>query len=149
MTTSAGAVAWSGARGTLRAGAVPGDAEAPTVLRVNPEDGAVGVFRDAPVIVSLSHPVDPGSLTPEAVRVETSDGAVVEGRVRPSPDGAVLIWTAARSLTAGTVHFVALRGLRDRRGLDLKPHVTRLIKSSKRRSASCAIRNRAGDFGSC
>jgi hypothetical protein len=126
MTTSAGAVAL-GVRGTLRAGAVPGDAEAPMVLRVNPEDGAVGVFRDAPVIVSLSHPVDPASLTPDAVRVETSDGAVVEGRVSPSPDGAVLIWTAARTLTAGTVHFVALRGLRDRRGLDLKPHVTRFV----------------------
>jgi hypothetical protein len=126
MTTSAGAVAL-GVRGTLRAGAVPGDAEAPIVLRVNPEDGAVGVFRDAPVIVSLSHPVDPGSLTPDAVRVETSDGAVVEGRVSPSPDGAVLIWTAARTLTAGTVHFVALRGLRDRRGLELKPHVTRFV----------------------
>ena len=126
MTTSAGAVAL-GVRGTLRAGAVPGDGEAPTVLRVNPEDGAAGVFRDAPVIVSLSHPVDPGSLTPDAVRVETSDGAVVEGRVSPSPDGAVLIWTAVRTLTAGTVHFVALRGLRDRRGLDLKPHVTRFV----------------------
>ena len=126
MTTSAGMVA-SGVRATLRAGAVAGDAEAPSVLRVNPEDGAVGVFRDAPVIVSLSHPVDLRSLTPEAVRVETSDGAVVEGRVSPSPDGAVLIWTAVRTLTAGTVHFVALRGLRDRRGLDLKPHVTRFV----------------------
>jgi Bacterial Ig-like domain len=126
MTPSAGAVAL-GVRGTLRAGAVAGDAEAPMVLRVNPEDGAVGVFRDAPVIVSLSHPVDPGSLTPEAVRVETSDGAVVEGRVSPSPDGAVLIWTAVRTLTPGIVHFVALRGLRDRRGLDLKPHVTRFV----------------------
>lgn len=123
MTTSA--AAWSGGRGNLRA--VPGDDGEPTVLRVNPEDGAVGVFRDAPVIVSLSHPVDLQCLTPEAVRVETSDGAAVEGRVSASPDGAVLIWTAARALTAGAIHFVALRGLRDRRGHALKPHVTRFV----------------------
>jgi hypothetical protein len=97
------------------------------VLRVNPEDGAVGVFRDAPVIVSLSHPLDPACLTTGIVRVETSDGSVVEGRVTSSPDGAVLIWTAARTLAAGAVHFVALRGLRDRRGLELKPHVTRFV----------------------
>jgi len=123
---SAGVVAWSGARGGLRAGAAA-DAEEPSILRVNPEDGAVGVFRDTPVIVSLSHPVDLDSLTPGALRVETSDGSVVEGRVVPSPDGAVLIWTATSALTAGAVHFVALRGLRDRRGLDLNPHVTRFV----------------------
>jgi Bacterial Ig-like domain len=99
----------------------------PSVLRVNPEDGAVGVFRDAPVIVSLSHPVEPRSLTPEALRVEASDGVVVEGRVTASPDGAVLIWTAAGGLTPGAVHFVATRGLRDRRGLEFKPHVTRFV----------------------
>jgi hypothetical protein len=123
---SAGAVAWPGTRGGLRAGAGT-DADEPSILRVNPEDGAVGVFRDTPVIVSLSHPVDPDSLTPGAIRVETSDGTVVEGRVTPSPDGAVLIWTAAAVFTAGAVHFVALRGLRDRRGLALKPHVTRFV----------------------
>ena len=85
------------------------------------------MFRDAPVIVSLSHPVDLDSLSPDAVRVETSDGTAVEGRLTPSPDGAVLIWTAAAVLTPGIVHFVALRGLRDRRGLDLKAHVTRFV----------------------
>lgn len=120
-----GVAAWSAARGGLRSG--PAEAEEPTVLRVNPEDGAVGVFRDAPVIVSLSHPVDLDSLSPDAVRVETSDGTAVEGRLTPSPDGAVLIWTAAAVLTPGIVHFVALRGLRDRRGLDLKAHVTRFV----------------------
>ena len=81
---SAGVVAWSGTRGGLRAGAAA-DAEEPSILRVNPEDGAVGVFRDTPVIVSLSHPVDPDSLTPGAFRVETSDGSVVEGRVTAQP----------------------------------------------------------------
>lgn len=124
---NAAGAAWPGGRAIQRAGAVPAAAAAPTVLRVNPEDGAVGVFRDAPVIVSLSHPVDPRALTPDAVRVETSDGTVVEGRVSASPDGAVLIWTAAGGLTAGAIHFVAVRGLRDRRGLDLRPHVTRFV----------------------
>jgi hypothetical protein len=118
--------AWSATRGGLRA-AAPAEAQGPTVLRVNPEDGAVGVFRDAPVIVSLSHPVDLDSLTPDALRVETSDGTVVDGRVDPSPDGAVLIWTAASVLTPGAVHFVALRGLRDRRGIELGAHVTRFV----------------------
>jgi hypothetical protein len=126
--TAPGAV-WSGGRGTQRAGAAPASGEAPSVLRVNPEDGAAGVFRDAPVIVSLSHPIDPATLalTPDAVRVETVDGCIVEGRVSASPDGAVLIWTAVHGLTAGAIHFVAVRGLRDRRGLDLRPHVTRFV----------------------
>jgi hypothetical protein len=126
--TAAGAI-WPGSRGPQRAGAVPAGGEPPTVLRVNPEDGAVGVFRDAPVIVSLSHPIDPAALTltPDAVRVETGDGSVVEGRVSVSPDGAVLIWTAVHGLAAGAIHFVAVRGLRDRRGLDLRPHVTRFV----------------------
>jgi hypothetical protein len=123
---SAVVVPAAGPRG-LRAGSTAGDQEAPSVRRVNPADGAVGVFRDAPVIVSLSHPVDPGSLTPDAFRVETSDGTVVDGRVTASPDGAVLIWTAASDLIAGAVHFVALTGLRDRRGIALATHVTRFV----------------------
>lgn len=118
------AASWAGAR-VLRAGAPAGDHEAPSVLRVNPEDGAIGVFRDAPVIVSLSHPIDPESL--HGFRVETSDGAVLDGRVIPSPDGAVLMWTPSRALTPGGVHFVVLRGLRDRRGRELTPHVTRFV----------------------
>ncbi|MET0553301.1 MAG: Ig-like domain-containing protein [Vicinamibacteria bacterium] len=112
---------------SLRAVSGAGEAEAPSVRRVNPADGAVGVFRDAPVIVSLSHPVDPDSLTPEAFRVETSDGAVVDGRLTASPDGAVLIWTAASDLIAGAVHFVALTGLRDRRGMAFATHVSRFV----------------------
>lgn len=124
---SAASSAWAAARSSLRSGAAADEAEPPSVLRVNPEDGAVGVFRDAPVIVSLSHPVDPLQLAPDAVRVETSDGAPVDGRVTASPDGAVLIWTAAAALSAGAIHFVALRGLRDRRGLELRPHVTRFV----------------------
>lgn len=117
----------SAARGAARATGAAADEGDPVVLRVNPEDGAVGVFRDAPVIVSLSHPVDPASLAPDALRVETSDGRPVPGAVAASPDGAVLIWTAASYLVPGLVHFVALHGLRDRRGLLVGQHVTRFV----------------------
>ena len=59
--------------------------------------------------------------------MEAGGRAEVEGEVRVSPDGAVLIWTAARPLAPGVVHFVAIRGVRDRRGVPVKAHVSRFV----------------------
>jgi hypothetical protein len=99
------------------------------VVRVDPRDGACGVFRDAPVVLSLSHPVEPGSLTPETLRVETGGGAV-PGRLHLSPDGAVVIWVAAGPLQPGVEHRVQASGLRDWRGRPIEPHHSSFIPCS-------------------
>lgn len=96
-------------------------------MRVDPQDGASGVFRDTPVIVSLSQPIDPTTVGPATFRVEAGGSVELAGSIRLSPDGAVLIWTGARPLAPGVVHFVAVRGLYDRRGLPVRPHVSRFV----------------------
>lgn len=117
-------------RVALRPGASPGsvpNGDEPIVVRVDPLDGATGVFRDTPVIVSLSHPADPSTLVPETFRVEAGGVTEVPGQLSASPDGAVLIWVATRPLAPGVVHFVAITGVRDRRGQAIKAHVSRFV----------------------
>jgi hypothetical protein len=99
------------------------------VVRVDPRDGASGVFRDAPVVVSLSHPVEPGSLTSDTLSVEAA-GDAVPGRLHMSPDGAVVIWVAAGPLQPGVEHRVRATGLRDWRGLPVEPHESRFVPCS-------------------
>jgi hypothetical protein len=99
----------------------------PTVLRMDPRDGATGVFRDAPVVVSLSHGADARTLGPETFRVEEAGRGPVPGRLRLSPDGSVLIWKAERLLTAGVEHVVTACGVRDARGREVAPHRSRFV----------------------
>jgi hypothetical protein len=128
---SAALPTWTGSalRGVLRpgAGAPPPEGGEPLVLRVDPADGASGVFRDTPVIVSLSQPADEATVSRDSFRVEAGGRTEVEGSVRLSPDGTVLIWTAASPLAPGVVHFVAIRGVCDRRGVPVKAHVSRFV----------------------
>lgn len=96
------------------------------VVRVDPHDGATGVFRDTPVVASLSHPLQPSSVTAESFAVEDEAGAV-PGRAALSPDGRCLIWRGDRLLLAGVAHRVRLAGLRDTRGRALDPHHSRFV----------------------
>lgn len=104
----------------------PPDDGAPSVVRVDPFDGANGVFRDTPVLVRLSHPVEASSLEPDGVRVENAAGTV-PGRLRLSPHGRVVVWTPVRLLTPGVTHFVRATGLRDARGREVGPHLSRFV----------------------
>ena len=99
------------------------------VVRVDPRHGSRGVFRDAPVVVSLSHPVEPGSLTSDTLRVE-AEGDAVPGRLLMSPDGAVLIWMASAPLQPGVEHQVRAAGLRDWRGRPVEPHESWFVPCS-------------------
>lgn len=102
----------------------PGDDGPVRVERIDPRDGAGGVFRDAPVIARLSHPADPLTLSAESFRVRDDAGAV-PGSARLSPDGRVLIWQAQRLLQPDVLHFVTTAGLRGRGGTEVRPHVSR------------------------
>jgi hypothetical protein len=109
-------------------GGPPGDGPA-RVVRVDPRDGACGVFRDAPVVVCVSHPLEPGSLSPDTLRVESAEGNI-PGRLHMSPDGAVVIWMAASPLQPGVEHRVQALGLRDWRGLPVTPHQSSFVPCS-------------------
>jgi hypothetical protein len=91
------------------------------ILRVEPRDGATGVFRDTPIVASVSHPLLPSSLTAEAFAVEDEIGAV-PGRPALSPDGRCVVWRAERLLVPGAAHRVTVAGLRDVRGRTMAPH---------------------------
>ena len=96
-------------------------AEPMRVLRVEPRDGATGVFRDTPIVASLSHALQPSSLTTDAVAVEDEAGPV-PGRSALSADGRCVIWRSERLLVAGAAHRVTVAGLRDLRGRTMAPH---------------------------
>jgi hypothetical protein len=101
-------------------GALPDD-DAPRVLRVDPRPGARGVFRDAAVVFTLSHPLDPTSLGPQAVRVLASDAALAGG-LALSPDRSIVVWTPQVPLPAVTEHVLEVIGLRDRYGRAVATH---------------------------
>jgi hypothetical protein len=91
------------------------------VLGFEPRDGATGVFRDTPIVASLSHPLEPSSVTIEAFAVFDEDGPV-PGRSALSADGRCVVWRAERLLAPGSAHRVTVAGLRDVRGRTMAPH---------------------------
>lgn len=96
------------------------------VVRVEPPDGAIGVLRDDPVVVIVSHALDPASLSDDSFQVRGPAGPV-PGQLRLSPDARVLVWTPGRLLDANGGHEVRVSGLRDVRGLDVEPHLSQFV----------------------
>lgn len=96
------------------------------VVRVDPQDGAIGVLRDAPVLARLSRPADPKSLSEASFRVE-ADGETVPATLRTSPDGRVVIWLGERLLNPGVEHVVVACGLRDALGRAVAAHRSRFV----------------------
>lgn len=94
----------------------PSGGEGPTrVVRVDPDDGALAVLCDSPVVVRFSRPLDARCLDEARIRVSDSAGPL-PGRVRLSPDAQVLIWLGERAFAPEAGHSVRLEGLRDERG---------------------------------
>ena len=127
-TASAGPVAVS--RRGLRSNSAwfggPSDETPTRVVRIDPCDGATGVFKDTPVVARLSQPADPSTLSPRTFRVLDEAGEV-PARVRLSRDGSVVIWQAERLLQADSQHVVTCSGLEDRRGREVSPHLSRFL----------------------
>lgn len=106
--------------------AAPGAERPPAVVYVDPDDGRLGVFCDAPVVMHVSQPLDPGCLASATFCVQDPAG-VVPGEVRLVGRGDVLVWRAERQLRADVPHFVLVSGLRDRRGREVPRHLSRFI----------------------
>jgi hypothetical protein len=98
----------------------------PAVVRVDPDDGRVGVFCDAPVVLHVSQPLDESSLAAATFSVRDPAGAV-PGELRVVGRGDVLVWRAARPLRPDAPHFVVVSGLCDRRGRELPRHLSRFV----------------------
>lgn len=122
----------SGLRSNTLAFGGPWGDDPTRVVRVDPRDGVTGVFRDTPVLLRLSRPVERESLCDATVRVEDADG-LVPGHLQLSPDDEVIIWRPARFLEGGVEHAVVVAGLRDRRGRDVTPHRSRFVPCTLRR----------------
>ena len=115
----------SGARSALRApgtawgGPPPGTPS--RVLRIDPPDGARGVFRDTPIVACLSRAIDARTASTETFAVMDEQGAV-PGGIWTSLDGRIVVWTPGRLLAAGSLHSVRLSGLRDVHGREVSVH---------------------------
>lgn len=107
------------------------------VASVEPQDGESQVLRDAPIVVRLSHPLDPASVTETSLWVQDPEGPV-PGELHLSPDGQVVIWGGARPLKAGALHFLVATGLRDRRGRAVPPHWSRFVPCDLTREDLCS-----------
>jgi hypothetical protein len=111
-------------RGGEHAGSV--GAHQGKLLRVDPRDGAVCVFRDTAVVAHFSRQLDPAGISEQTFRVQ-ADRGVVAGRVRLSPDARVLIWQPAEPLAPYVHHFLICSGLRDARGREVISHLSRFL----------------------
>ena len=109
----------------MRASLCAGD-DPVRIVHLDPTDGATGVFRDALVVASLSHPLEAASVTGDAFAVEDEDGAV-PGRVMLSLDRRCLVWRAQRLLVSGVAHRITVAGLKDQRGRTMAPHRSRFV----------------------
>lgn len=106
------------------------DNDDPTrVVRVDPADGLRGVFRDTPVLLRLSRPVDPMTVRADTVRVEYAGGRV-PAHLRLSPDGRVVVWRADDLLETAVEHVITVCGVRDARGREVLPHCSRFVPST-------------------
>ncbi len=102
------------------------DEPSPRVVEVDPEDGTMGVLRDATLVVRLSRPVDPTTVAATSLRVET-EGADVPARLVVSPDRTMLLWVGQELLTPHAQHTLHLDGVRDLWGEPVEPHASRFV----------------------
>jgi len=94
------------------------------VVSVEPRDGARGVLRDDPIVILLSVPVDADRLAEAAVEVREGE-ADVEVRLEAVAGGRVIVLHPLRALGAGREACLRVRGLRDARGREAPPLVSR------------------------
>lgn len=122
----AAANSWPGLRSnTVGWDRPPGDRPG-CVVRIDPADGATGVFLDDPVVATFSHSADVASATADTVRV-SDDRGDVPGRFRFSPDARVMVWTPQGRFRPGVPHTVTIAGLRDHRGRDMAAHASGFV----------------------
>ena len=99
------------------------------VVRVDPGDGSVFVLRDTPVLVRLSGPVNPATVTHRTVRVVDAHGPV-PAELSLSADQRVVIWYPQRLMVPAMQHELMVCGLLDQRGHVVPNHASRFYPCS-------------------
>ncbi|HEX4955079.1 MAG TPA: Ig-like domain-containing protein [Thermoanaerobaculia bacterium] len=80
------------------------DLIAPAVSSIDPANGATGVARNAPVVLTFSERIDPNTITPASLTVTiNATGAVVPGTIAVTSDVRRVTWTPAGLLPVSTV----------------------------------------------
>jgi hypothetical protein len=102
------------------------------VRRVVPADGERLVLCDTPVVLLVSHALDPRSVSLDSVRVLDPLGDL-PGWVRLSSDGRLLIWEGSELFVPGALHTVRVSGLRDVAGVSVQDHESRFSTCGLRR----------------
>jgi hypothetical protein len=95
------------------------------VIHVAPEDGAMFVLRDTPILLRLSHPADSASFA-RGVRVLDAAGEVPT-EIRGLSQGLIVLIKPLRLLVPGVEHVLIVRGLLDRRGREMAEHWSRFV----------------------
>ena len=92
-----------------------GDNTAPTVLSTTPANQAANVARNTTVSATFSEPILASSVNPSTFMISFNGNAIVGGT--REVDGAVVTWTPAMPLAAGTTYTVTLSpGIEDLAG---------------------------------
>jgi hypothetical protein len=118
-----------GAGPRLRPFAGPVSEDPTWVERVDPGDGSAFVLRDTPVLVRLSGPVNPASVTHRSVHVVDAHGPV-PAELSLSADQRVVIWSPQRLLVPVVEHELVVCGLLDSRGQVVPNHSSRFYPCS-------------------
>jgi hypothetical protein len=112
---------------TTRLRPVAGLVAEPTwVVKVDPGDGSSFVLRDTPVLVRLSAPVNPASVTHRSVRVVDASGPV-PAELSLSADERVVIWCPQRLMAPSIEHELVVCGLLDRQGRPVPNYTSRFF----------------------
>lgn len=103
------------ASGAIDLGDISLDVSVPEVASISPVNGGAGVERAAPVRITFSEPISPGSVTAASIRV-SSEAGTVTGFLSVSDADTVVTFTPLAQLANETRYTVRVSGVNDRLG---------------------------------
>ncbi|MGN6594161.1 MAG: Ig-like domain-containing protein, partial [Terriglobales bacterium] len=101
------------------------DTTAPSVVSATPPNGATGVPLNAVVQLQLSQPLDPTTVTSNAITLSPA----VTGTTSLNGSGTLLIFTPSGGLAASTTYTVTTNGMADLSGNGLTPYTASFTTS--------------------
>ncbi|MCK4494388.1 MAG: Ig-like domain-containing protein, partial [Methylococcales bacterium] len=91
------------------------DTVAPTVIHINPTNGATDVATNAQVTVEMSEPIDPISINSNTFYIQ-SESKKIAGKSTLDQDGKTLRFIADSVFSVGKIHYVYLQSIKDING---------------------------------
>jgi hypothetical protein len=85
------------------------DRQSPRIVRTSPTKGKKDAALGGPLLVVLSEPVNPSSVSTGTMRLMRNDGGLVSGTVTRSTDGLALAFAPSEPFVSGTDYVLRLR----------------------------------------